>query len=164
MKRFLSLILVTTMLLSLITCGYGEQFNNVGVTKNAIAYQVNNAPVKVNVVDKKNIPKDIYNGRFFPSVQLIIEVSNNSDKDIKGVSGVLTIKDLFGKHIISRTCDFTGKNIAVGSTVTYSNLGMDINEFMSSHTKLYSEKYSDLIFEYEVDSIVYSNGERESFN
>lgn len=164
MKRFLSLILVTTMLLSLITCGYGEQFNNVGVTKNAIAYQVNNAPVKVNVVDKKNIPKDIYNGRFFPSVQLIIEVSNNSDKDIKGVSGVLTIKDLFGKHIISITCDFTGKNIAVGSTVTYSNLGMDINEFMSSHTKLYSEKYSDLIFEYEVDSIVYSNGERESFN
>lgn len=164
MKRFLSLILVTTMFLSLITCGYGEQFNNVRVTKNAIAYQVNNAPVKVNVVDKKNIPEDIYAGRFFPRVQLIIEVSNNSDKDIKGVSGVLTIKDLFGKHIISLTCNFTGKNIAVGSTVTYSNLGMDINEFMSSHTKLYSEKYSDLIFEYEVDSIVYSNGERESFN
>ena len=150
MKRFLSLILVTTMFLSLITCGYGKQ--------------VNNAPVKVNVVDKKNIPEDIYAGRFSPRVQLIIEVSNNSDKDIKGVSGVLTIKDLFGKHIISLTCNFTGKNIAVGSTVTYSNLGMDINEFMSSHTKLYSEKYSDLIFEYEVDSIVYSNGERESFN
>ena len=65
MKRFLSLILVTTMFLSLITCGYGEQFNNVGVTKNAIAYQVNNAPVKVNVVDKKNIPEDIMLDDFF---------------------------------------------------------------------------------------------------
>ena len=118
----------------------------------------------VAVVDKKNIPEDIYNGQFSPRVQFVIEVSNNSDKEIKGVSGVLTIKDLFGKDILSSTCDFTGQPIAVGSTVTFSDLGMDINEFMDDHTKLYNENYSDLIFEYKVESVVYSNGETESFN
>ena len=126
--------------------------------------QDENVPVKVNVLDKKNIPEDIYNGQFSPRVQFVIEVSNKSDKDIKGVSGVLTIKDLFGKDIISSTCDFTGQNIAVGSSATYSDLGMDINVFMDDHIKLYNENYSDLIFEYKVESIIYSNGETESFN
>lgn len=121
-------------------------------------------PVNVNIVDKKNIPEDIYNGQYSPRVQFVIEVSNNSDKDIKGVSGVLTIKDMFGKEILSSTCDFTGKPISVGSTVTFSDLGIDINEFMDDHIKLYNENYSDLIFEYKVESVVYSNGETKSFN
>ncbi len=122
------------------------------------------APVKVTVVDKQNLPEDIYNGRYSPRVQLVIEVTNNSEKDIKGVSGILTVKDLFGKDILSSTCDFTGETIAAGSTVTYSDLGMDINEFMDDHVKYYNEDYADLTFEYKVDSIVYSDGESASFN
>lgn len=121
-------------------------------------------PVEVSVVDKKNLPEDIYNGRYSPRVQLTIDVANNSDKDIKGVSGILTIKDMFGKDILSSTCDFTGQTIAAGSSVTYSDLGMDINEFMDEHTKFYNENYSDLIFEYTVNSIVYSDGATESFS
>lgn len=121
-------------------------------------------PVVVKVVNKKNIPEDIYNGRYSPRVQLTIEVTNNSDKDIKGVSGVLRIKDLFGKDILASTCDFTGQIIKVGRTATYSDLGMDINEFMDDHVKFYNEDYSDLIFEYTVDTIVYNNGESEYFN
>ena len=143
------------------------EITNIVYDGDTIATETNqdeDVPVNVNVVDKKNIPEDIYNGQFSPRVQFVIEVSNNSDKEIKGVSGVLTIKDLFGKDILSSTCDFTGQPIAVGSTVTFSDLGMDINEFMDDHTKLYNENYSDLIFEYKVESVVYSNGETESFN
>lgn len=143
------------------------EITNIVYDGDTIAAETNqdeDIPVNVNVVDKKNIPEDIYNGQFSPRVQFIIEVSNNSDKEIKGISGVLTIKDLFGKDILSSTCDFTGQPIAVGSTVTFSDLGMDINEFMDDHTKLYNENYSDLIFEYKVESVVYSNGETESFN
>lgn len=120
-------------------------------------------PVKITVVDKQNLPEDIYNGRYSSRVQFTIEVTNNSDKAIKGVSGILTIKDLFGKDILSSNCDFTGQIIEAGSVAIYSDLGMDINEFMDDHVKLYNENYSDLIFEYEVNSIVYSNGESESF-
>ena len=71
---------------------------------------------------------------------------------------------MFGKDILSSTCDFTGQTIAAGSSVTYSDLGMDINEFMDEHTKFYNENYSDLIFEYTVNSIVYSDGATESFS
>lgn len=146
---------------------FAYEINNIvydGDTSVVDLTQNENVPIKVNVLDKKNIAKDIYNGRFSPRVQFIIEVSNNSDKDIKGVSGVLKIKDLFGKDIISSECDFTGQIITVGSSATFSDLGMDINEFIDDNNKLYNENYSDLMFEYKVKSVVYSNGETETFN
>ncbi len=121
-------------------------------------------PVQVRVVDKQNLPEDIHSGRFSSRVEFVIEVENKSDREIKGVSGTLTIKDLFGKDIKSVLCDFTGQTIGAGSTATYSELGMDINEFMDDDTKLYNEQFSDLNFEYHVDSIVYADGETETFN
>lgn len=126
--------------------------------------QNESAPVVVNVLDKQNLPQDAYNGQFSPRVQLIIEVTNNSAIDIKGVSGILTIKDLFGKDILSSTCDFTGQLIAAGDTVTFSDLGIDINKFMDEHIKLYNENYSDLNFVYKINSIVYNDGQTESYN
>ena len=125
--------------------------------------QSDNSPVSVKVVGKENVEADIYNGIYSPRVQFVIEVTNNSDKDIKGVSGVLTINDLFGKEILSTNCDFTGQVIASGATTTYSGLGMDINEFIDEHVKLYNENFDDLSFEYEVSSIVYNDGQTESF-
>ena len=123
-----------------------------------------NIPVSVNVVDKKNIPEDIHSYRFSDRVEFIIEVTNNSNKEIKGVSGVLTIKDLFGKDIMSSGCDFTGQTISPGATAVYSNLGMDINQFIDKDVKLYTQKYDDLIFEYTTKSIIYNDGTNESFD
>ena len=73
----------------------------------------------------------------------------------------MKIKDLFGKEIISFGCDFTGQKITANKSVTFDNLGIDINEFMDDHVKLYNEDFSDLKFEYSVTSIVYSDGTAE---
>ena len=74
------------------------------------------------------------------------------------------VRLIFGKDILSSTCDFTGQLIAAGDTVTFSDLGIDINKFMDEHIKLYNENYSDLNFVYKINSIVYNDGQTESYN
>lgn len=117
----------------------------------------------VKVTDKKNIPHNINNYRFSDRVQFTFYVENQCDKEVKGVEGVLVIQDLFGSEILSINCDFTGQTIPVGGFANFSGLGLDINQFKESHVKLYSEKFEDLNFEYELKSIVYTDGTTKSF-
>ena len=120
-------------------------------------------PVVVRVTNKVNIEEDIYNGQYTPRVEFDFKVENKTSKAIKGIEGVLTVKDMFGKEIVKINCDFTGHTIAVGSIGTYNSLGIDINQFMDEHIKLYNESYSDLQFEYEVSCIVYNDGTSEKY-
>lgn len=115
----------------------------------------NDFNITISVTNKTNIPEDIYNGRYSDRVEFSFSIKNNESKDIKGIKGVLKIKDLFGNSIMNLNCDFTGKKITKGSSTVFTGIGIDINEFMSNHTKLYSEKYDDLNFEYEIQKIVY---------
>ena len=121
-------------------------------------------PAVVTVTNKTNIPEDIYNGRYSPFVEFSFAVRNTTEKDIKGVQGVLTINDLFGDKIISFGCDFTGKTITAGQSVTFNNLGIDVNEFISEHVKLYNENYDDLQFNYAIESVVYTDGTVDEFD
>lgn len=114
--------------------------------------------VKVYVADKSTTPRNTSQWIFSNYVNMIFEVTNNSDKDIKGVQGVLTVYDLFGVEIISINCDFTGKTIKSGDTITVSDLRYECNDFIDSDMKLYNTNYSDLKWAYKVTSIVYTDG------
>lgn len=116
-----------------------------------------NEEVVVTVTGKTNIEADIYSGRYSDRVAFEIQITNQTDKTIKGVQGVLTVDDLFGKKIISSNCDFTGQTILPGETVTYDGIGIDVNEFIDSHVKLYNEAFDDLSFSYKVNEIVFAN-------
>lgn len=117
--------------------------------------------VTVNVTDKQNLDINYNAGRYSPRVEFLFEVYNNTAKDIKGVQGILTIKDLFGVNIISSGLDFTGQTISANSSASFTGLGIDINQFMDDHVKIYSTNFEDLNFEYEITSIVYSDGTTE---
>lgn len=123
--------------------------------------QMENQKVTVSVTDKQNLDINYNAGRYSPRVEFVFEVYNNTTKDIKGVQGILTIKDLFGVDIMSSSLDFVGQTIGADSSVTVSDLGLDINQFMDDHVKLYNTDFEDLKFEYEVTSIVYSDGTTE---
>ncbi len=124
---------------------------------------VNSSPkVIVNVTDKRNLEIDYNVYRYSPRVEFTFVVVNNTDKDIKGIEGTLHIKDLFGKEFLLVSCDFTGNTIPTHGSVTIDGLGVDINRFIDEDVKLYSEDYSDLIFEYEITTIVYTDGSSES--
>lgn len=117
--------------------------------------------VTVKVTDKQSLGIDYNAGRFSPWVEFSFEVYNNTSKDIKGVQGVLTIKDLFGEDIMSSNLDFTGQTIEADGSVTFSGLGIELNQFMNEHAKVYNAEFEDLNFEYKVTSIVYTDGTTE---
>lgn len=91
-------------------------------------------------------------------VTFVFDLTNNSDKAIKGVQGILHINDLFGSSIMDVRCDFTGHTIQPHETYTNNDLSYDVNEFSDTDMKLYNEDYSDLNFEYEPTTIVFTDG------
>lgn len=119
--------------------------------------------VSVKVLGKENLPTNYDVGRYSPFIEFKFSVTNNTSKSIRGVQGTLDIQDLFGETIMRSSLDFTGQTIAAGGTATYSDLGIDVNEFMDEHVKLYNEEYKDLKFDYEVTAIVYDDGTTENF-
>ena len=66
--------------------------------------------------------------------------------------------DIFGKEIVSMNCDFTGKTIPPGKSITVKNLTYEVNEFMDKDVKLYTTDYKDLKFSYKVKTIVFTDG------
>ncbi len=122
------------------------------------AEQKNYQYVKVVCTNKGTVPKNTSKWIFSNYVTFVFELTNNSDKAIKGVQGILHISDLFGSSIMDVRCDFTGHTIQPSETYTNKDLSYDVNEFIDTDMKLYSEDYSDLIFEYEPITIVFTDG------
>ena len=114
--------------------------------------------IKVVCTDKGELPENLDKWRFSSYVTFTFELTNNSDKPIKGVQGVLHVKDLFGSKILDVRCDFTGHTIQPGEVYVNDELSLEVNEFKDEHTKLYNEDYSDLNFEYEPTTIVFTDG------
>lgn len=122
------------------------------------AEQKNYQYIKVVCTGKGTIPKNTSRWIFSNYVTFVFELTNNSDKPIKGVQGVLHINDLFGTSIMDVGCDFTGHTIQPNETYTNKDLSYDVNEFRDTDMKLYNEDYSDLNFEYEPTTIVFADG------
>mgnify|MGYP004586992913 FL=1 len=122
------------------------------------AEQKNYQYVKVVCTNKGTVPKNTSKWIFSNYVTFVFELTNNSDKAIKGVQGILHISDLFGSSIMDVRCDFTGHTIQPSETYTNKDLSYDVNEFIDTDMKLYNEDYSDLIFEYEPTTIVFTDG------
>ena len=95
--------------------------------------------VKVVCSDKGVVPKDSNKWIFSNYVTFVFDLTNNSDKPIKGVQGVLHIMDLFGSSIMDVRCDFTGHTIQPGETYTNKDLSYEVNEFNDEDMKLYSK-------------------------
>lgn len=117
--------------------------------------------VIVTVREKRSLDIDYDEYRFLPRVDFSFEVYNNTDKDIKGVQGELHIKDLFGVEFVNGYMDFVGQTIKAKESGIYEYLGYDLNRLAEEDMKLFNTDYDDLIFEYKVTSIVYTDGTRE---
>ena len=119
---------------------------------------VQQGDIGIEVVDKKSIPKDIHNGIFNDRVQLDFLITNNTNKAVQGIEGIVKIKDLFGKEITKLECDFTGHIIQSGEAFKNDEMAVKINPFMSDDMQLYTTDFKDLKFEYTVKQIVFEDG------
>lgn len=111
--------------------------------------------VSIICIDKENIKADYSAGRLLPHAQFTFVVENKTEKNIKGIQGVVTVSDLFGKQIKKFNCDFTGQKIPAGESVTFTDKYMEVNQFIDEEVKIYNEEFEDLQFSYEVTDIVY---------
>lgn len=114
--------------------------------------------VKIVVIDKTVTPKDSSKWIFSNYVDFVFHITNNSDKEIRGIEGALIINDLFGKKIMRLNCDFTGLAIKPGETFTKGDMSFECNQFIDKDTKLYNTDYKDLEFIYELSSVVFTDG------
>ena len=114
--------------------------------------------IVVRVVEKGELPKDIYNGRYNDMCTMTFEITNNTDQDVQGIEGTLKIMDLFGKEIMVSGCDFTGQTIPAKQTITDNGLIFEINQFISEHMKFYNTAFKDLKFDYTVSQVVFTDG------
>lgn len=122
------------------------------------AEQKNYQYIKVVCTDKGQLPENLDKWRFSNYATFVFELTNNSDKAIKGVQGILHINDLFGTSIMDVKCNFTGHTIQPNETYVNKDLSYEVNEFRDKDMKLYNEDYSDLNFEYEPTTIVFTDG------
>lgn len=122
------------------------------------AEQKNYQYIKVVCTDKGQLPENLDKWRFSNYATFVFELTNNSDKAIKGVQGILHINDLFGTPIMDVKCNFTGHTIQPNETYVNKDLSYEVNEFRDKDMKLYNEDYSDLNFEYEPTTIVFTDG------
>lgn len=121
-------------------------------------YQRYAKKVKVKVYSKKNLPVDYNAGRYSPFIEFDYKVINKSPKAVKGIKGILHIYDQFDDKILSVNWDVSVGAIEAGKTKKVTNYGLDYNQFIDTHNKIYNLEYEDLIFKYEMQQINFSDG------
>lgn len=118
---------------------------------------VKEAEVIVTVTEKENLPKDRDAWRFSDYVRLSLNIENTSNRSIKGIQGTLVVKDMFGEEFLRSSCDLTDNDIPANSSITVTELYLDINQFFESHLKLFNTEYENLIFEYIVTNVMFTS-------
>ena len=102
--------------------------------------------------------KNIVQQSYSEFIALPYQIVNNSSKTIRGIEGIMHIKDMFGKTILDVQWDYTDESIPAGESVTITGTGLDYNQFMTEHMKIYSTPYENLVFEYEIQTVLFDDG------
>lgn len=149
--------------LETLTQNYNEVQNELDSIKESIAVvenetKINEDDISVVVTDKSELPQDINSGRYSNYCTMVFQITNNTTKDIQGIEGTLTVKDLFDKTILEMGCDFVGQTIPSNQTATEDELVYEVNQFIDTDMQFYTTDFEDLKFEYEVTQIVFTDG------
>lgn len=119
-------------------------------------------PVEFKILEKKAVPEDIDNYIFYPRVDITVSFTNFTDKDIKGVSGKMISKDMFGKELITSDCDLPSVIIPAKQEITLE-LCMDVDTLSREQVTYYNTPLEDLEYEFVLSMVVYSDGTKEQF-
>jgi len=95
-----------------------------------------------------------YDRRF---ISLELDYENKTDKDIKGVKGVLKITDIFGDKIINLRWPYD-RGAPAKQTTVERGVGLKVNQFMDDHMKLWNADMDKLKATFEVQTIIFSDG------
>lgn len=105
--------------------------------------------------------KSFVEGNFQDSNNFTFQFTNNSNKDIEGIKGVITLQDLFGDQIKRVNLSYD-EGVVIGESKLY-RASLDYNQFMDDDIKLRNTDLAKMKYEWEVTTIIYSDGTQESY-
>ena len=90
-------------------------------------------------------------------IELQVAYKNSSEKNISGIKGKMIFKDIFGDVILSLN-DSMDHSIKAGETYVSKGSGLDYNQFMDEHKKLYATDFEKIKFEYAPEVVIFTDG------
>lgn len=120
-------------------------------------------PSKVTLeITKKDFYEHNYQDMTYEDkINMSLKFTNQTDKDIQGVQGILTFYDIFDTKISATQVSYDKPIKAHESKVWESSL--DYNEFVDEDVKLRNTELSNLKYKWEIATIVYADGSKEAF-
>lgn len=113
-------------------------------------------------ITKKGFKKaDYVAGTYQDQITMDLKFINKTEKNIKGVQGVVTFSDMFDNEIKAIKIAYD-KGILAGQDKVW-NSASDYNQFIDEDTKLKDTELKDLKYIWKVDTIVYEDGSKEIF-
>ncbi|MDD3488113.1 MAG: hypothetical protein PHH35_02055 [Candidatus Pacebacteria bacterium] len=105
---------------------------------------------------------DYMSGDYQDKITMDLKFTNKTDKNIRGVQGVLTFYDIFDNKIKAVNVGYDQVISANGSN-TWLNVGTDYNQFIDKDVKLKNTELQNLQYKWEVNTIIYEDGSKETF-
>jgi len=123
---------------------------------------VPNKQISITLINKNFHQADYSAGDSGDRIDFILQFTNHLSKDIRAFTGFVIFKDLF-ERIILRMGITDERGIRSGVTSQWKG-GMGYNQFEEQSTRLLNTGKNDLIVEFLLKQVIYTDGTREAFN
>lgn len=107
------------------------------------------------------IKKGFSSSNYDDSITFTFQLKNNTEKDMEGVEGIITMMDIFGNTIQNISLSYD-EGLKAGEVKLYS-ASVDYNQFMEKDMKLKGTELEKLKYDWQVTKIVYQDGSIESY-
>lgn len=129
-------------------------------SENATKKEVKTSAIKeavtMSLIDKSFVDADPMNGRYESTITIKVELTNHTDKDIKGIKEMLIFKDSFGDEILSSGFKYE-EGINAHATKVWEG-GITYNQFLDSHQKLRSAELKNISLDWQPVTILFEDG------
>lgn len=117
--------------------------------------------VSLEITKKGFYEADYMSGDYQDQITMDLKLTNETDKDIKGVEGVLTFYDIFDNKISSMIIRYD-KSIPTHQSKILEG-GRNYNQFIDEDIKLKEVELENLKYKWEITTIIYIDGSKETF-
>jgi len=101
--------------------------------------------------------KRVFEANYSDHLGLKLLLTNNTEKDIKAVQGVIIFSDLFDSEIL-RIRITMEENVPAGQTLKNNDYSIKLNQFNAEHNRLKTIDIKNLKMRFEVHGIIFKDG------
>lgn len=120
------------------------------------------APISMRLLRKEFADNELQTtGTFQDYINFYVQVTNNTNKDIRAFTGMIHFRDLFDRDIFAGELTYE-EGLDAGATVEWAR-GIEYNQFIASHERLKDIALSDVSVVFDTQQILFSDGTRTSY-